>query len=68
MGKFSSRPISFSTFDLIVSVLTEKYGNGTETGEGLFRPFLWDPVFIRIEPVFIPYLIKYGKSLICISI
>jgi hypothetical protein len=38
----------------------EKNGNGTETGEGLFRPFLRDPVFIRIEPVFILYLINIG--------
>jgi hypothetical protein len=39
----------------------EKYGNGTETGEGLFRPFLRDPVFFRIEPVFILYLTNMGR-------
>jgi hypothetical protein len=50
----------FSTFDLTVSVFTEKYGNMTETGEGLFGPFLRDPVFIQIEPVFISYLINMG--------
>jgi hypothetical protein len=32
--------------------LQKKYGNGTETGEGLFRLFLRDPIFIQIEPIF----------------
>jgi hypothetical protein len=39
-----------------------------KTGDDLFRPFFVGPVFIRIEPVFITYLIKYETSLICISI
>jgi hypothetical protein len=60
MGKILSRPVPFSTFDPTVSIFTEKYGNETETGEGLFHPFLQDPVFIRIEPVFIPFD-KYGR-------
>jgi hypothetical protein len=58
----SSRPVPFSIFDPTVSVLTEKYGNGTEKGEGLFRLFLRDPIFIRIEPVFIPYLTNMGRA------
>jgi hypothetical protein len=40
----------------------EKYWNRTETEEGLFRPILRDPVFIRIEPVFILYLINMGRA------
>jgi hypothetical protein len=40
----------------------EKYGNRTKTGEGLFRLFLRDPVFFRIEPVFILYLINMGRA------
>jgi hypothetical protein len=31
-------------------------------GDDLFRPFLWDPVFIWIEPIFIPYLINMGQT------
>jgi hypothetical protein len=30
--------------------------------EDLFRPFLRDLVFFRIEPVFIPYLINMGRT------
>jgi hypothetical protein len=56
------RPIPFSIFDPIVSVFTEKYGNGTEIEEDLFRPFLRDPVFSRIEPVFILYLTNIGRT------
>jgi hypothetical protein len=33
-----------------------------ETGDGLFRPFLRDPVFFLIEPVFIPYLTNMGRA------
>jgi hypothetical protein len=29
-------------------------------GDGLLRPFLRDPVFFRIEPVFILYLTNMG--------
>jgi hypothetical protein len=45
MEKILSRPVLFSIFDLTDFVFTEKYGNETETGEGLFRPFLRDLVF-----------------------
>jgi hypothetical protein len=37
-------------------------GRRTETEESLFRPFLRDSVFIRIEPVFILYLINIGRA------
>jgi hypothetical protein len=30
--------------------------------DDLFRPFLRDPVFFRIEPVFIPYLTNMGRA------
>jgi hypothetical protein len=60
--KISSRPVPFSTFDPTVFVFTEKYGNETETGEDLFRLFLRDTVFSRIEPVFIPYLTNMGRA------
>jgi hypothetical protein len=48
--KIPFRPVPFSTFDLTVSVFTEKYRNRTETEEGLFRPFLRDPVFFGLNP------------------
>jgi hypothetical protein len=50
MEKIPSRLVPFSSFDPTVFVFTEKYGNGTETGEGLFRPFLRDPVFSGLNP------------------
>jgi hypothetical protein len=57
MGKIPSRPIPFSTYDLIVSVFTGKYRNETETEEGLFCPFLQDSDFIWIGFVFILFFL-----------
>jgi hypothetical protein len=61
-SKIPSQSVLFSTFDQTIFLFTKKYGNETETGEGLFRLFLRDPVFIRIEPVFILYLINMGRA------
>jgi hypothetical protein len=67
MEKIPSRPVPFSIFGPSVFVFVEKSGNGTETGEGLFRPFFagsrFLPDLIHIYPVFK----KSGMSPICIS-
>jgi hypothetical protein len=55
-------PYRFSIFDPFVSVFTGKKENGAETGEVYSARFLWNLVFIRIEPVFIPYLINMGHT------
>jgi hypothetical protein len=62
-GQIKSRPDLYRFLYLIRPFLyIKKYENGTETEESLFRPFLRDPVFIRIEPVFILYLINMGRA------
>jgi hypothetical protein len=56
-GRKKSHPDPYRFLHLIrpFSVFTEKYENGMQTGDDLFRPFLRDP-FFWIEPVFILYL------------
>jgi len=56
-AKDEKNPVPSSLYFYIYPVRFRKNTEmGREAGESVSRPYLWDPVFSRDNPVFFPYL------------